>query len=321
MDQRPKLDDVARAAGVSRSAASRAINGQPGTTPAVRNRVREAATLLGFRPHAAARALATGRADGDRSETIEILIVEPDPNALGVKPFYGRVMAGVTDAIGNDDVSLRLRVVSVPPAVDDNPPFGRLLINVPAAAAKRLKSPHTVALGRSADDIPFVAPDNVDGARQAAAHLVSSGRRRIGAIFGPDMPCAVERKAGFLGAAAEAGQSVVSIDGDYTAPTAYAATLRLLARHPDLDTIFAVCDVTASGVLRALRQTGRRVPDDIAVVGFDGSALSEAADLSSVYLPVEEEAALAVRRVFDPGLPVARRLPAALMVRGSSTSP
>jgi DNA-binding LacI/PurR family transcriptional regulator len=318
MERRPKLEDVARAAGVSRSAASRAINGQPGTTDAVRRRVRDAASQLGFRPHTAARALATGRRHADRSQTIEILIVDPDPHALGVKPFYGRVMAGAAGALGGDDVALRLRLVSAPPAGDYDPPFGRILINMPATAADRLNSPNTVALGRSAQDIPFVAPDNIDGARQAAAHLVNTGRRRIGAIFGPDMPCATERKAGFLQATAEAGQSVVSIDGDYTGPTAYAATLRLLARHPDLDAIFAVCDVTAGGVLRALRQARRHVPDDVAVVGVDGSALAEAADLSSVYLPVEEEAALAVRKVFDPDLPITRRLPTALMVRGSS---
>jgi DNA-binding LacI/PurR family transcriptional regulator len=111
---------------------------------------------------------------------------------------------------------------------------------------------------------------------------------------------------------------VVSVDGDFTGPTAYAATVRLLADHPDIDAVFAACDVTASSVLRALRSSGRRVPDDVAVVGFDGSALAEAADLSSVYMPVEEEAALAVRKVFDPTLPVARRLPTALTVRGSS---
>jgi len=95
-------------------------------------------------------------------------------------------------------------------------------------------------------------------------------------------------------------------------------TLRLLALRPDLDAIFAACDVTAGGVLRALRETGRRVGHDVAVVGFDGSVLAEVADLSSVYAPAEEEAALAVRKLFDPELPTTRRLPTTLAVRGSS---
>jgi DNA-binding LacI/PurR family transcriptional regulator len=318
MEQRSKLDDVARAAGVSRTAASRVINGMPGSTDEVRSRVLEAARQLGFQPNAAARALASKHSDRARSETIEILIVDPDPDALSAKPYYGRVMAGAARAVGGEDVTIRLRLMAAPPVDDDEPPFGRILINMPAAAAGRLNRRRTVALGRSADDIPFVAPDNAGGAEQAATHLVTTGRRCIGAVFGPAMPCADERKAGFLRAVGDAGQSVVSVDGDFTGSTAYASTLRLLARRPDIDAIFAACDVTAGGVLRALRETGRRVGHDVAVVGFDGSVLAEVADLSSVYAPAEEEAALAVRKLFDPELPTARRLPTTLAVRGSS---
>ena len=316
--RRTKLEDVARVAGVSRTAASRAINGQPGTTDAVRRRVRDVATELGFRPHAAAQALATGRRGEARPETIEVLIVDPDPNALSVKPFYGRVMAGAMRTLGDGDVALRLRLVATPPTTDDDRPLGRILINMPARAAVRLRRTRVIALGRSAAGIQFVAPDNEGGARQAAMHLAATGRRRIAAVFGPPTPCALERKDGFLRAMADAGLRVVSIDGDFTSPTAYAATHQLLAEHPQLDAIFAACDVSAVAVLKALRETGRRVPHDVAVVGFDGSALAEAADLSSVYMPVEEEAASAVRHLLDPGLPPADRLSTVLAVRGSS---
>lgn len=315
---RPKLEDVARAAGVSRTAASRAINGQPGTTDAVRQRVRGVAAELGFHPNAAARALAGRRSEDGRRETIEILIVDSDPEALSVKPYYSRVMAGAMRALVDDEVALRLRLVTAPPATDENPPFGRLLINMPAAAAAGLGRTRAVALGETARGIPFVAPDNVGGARQAALHLLSTGRRRIGAVFGPPTPCALERKAGFLQATAAAGHHVVSVDGDFTRPTAYAVARQLLAGHPELDAIFAACDVTAIAVLQALRESGRRVPHDVAVVGFDGSALAEAADLSSVYMPVEVEAATAIRRLLDPATPTALRFPTALTVRGSS---
>ncbi len=316
--QRPKLEDVARVAGVSLAAASRAINGQPGTSEAVRRRVRDIAAELGFRPHAAARALAVGRSGASRPDTIEILIVDPDPAALSVKPFYGRVMAGAMRALGGSDVALRLRLVAQPPTSDDDPPFGRILINMPADAPPGSRRTRTVALGEAAAGIPFVAPDNVDGARQAALHLLATGRRRIGAVFGPPTPCAGERKSGFLDTTTAAGHEVVWVHGDFTRPTAYAATRQLLAEHPELDAIFAACDVTGIGVLQALRDAGRRVPQDIAVVSFDGSALAEAADLSSVYMPVEEEAATAVRKLLDPSLPTARRLPTMLAVRGSS---
>ncbi len=316
--KRAKLDDVARAAGVSRTAASRAMNGEPGTTEAVRRRVREVAAQLGYRPHAVARALAVGRQAEEGSAAIEILIVDPEPDALSVKPFYGRVMAGAMHALGDSGVGLRLRLVAEPPTIDDDPPFGRVLVNMPAAAAAVSRRTRTVALGRCAEGIPFVAPDNQGGARQAAEHLVKTGRRRLGAVFGPPTPCALERRRGFLTTAAFAGHHVVSIDGDFTRPTAYSAARQLLAEHPRLDAIFAACDVTAIGVLQALRETGRRVPHDVAVVGFDGSALAEAADLSSVYMPVEEEAAAAVRKLLDPSVPTGDGLPTHLTVRGSS---
>ena len=114
---------------------------------------------------------------------------------------------------------------------------------------------------------------------------------------------------------------MASIDGDFTRARAYTAAKALLARRPDLDAIFAACDVSAMGVLQALREAGRRVPDDVAVVSFDGSALAEAADLSSVYMPVEDEAAAAIRRLLDPALPNQGRLPTTLTLRGSKLDP
>ncbi|MEV0895336.1 LacI family DNA-binding transcriptional regulator [Actinoplanes sp. NPDC049802] len=315
----PTLADVARAAGVSKATASRAINGAYGTSSTMRDHVRAVAARLGFEPHAVARALATGRAGAGRRERIEVLIVDPDPAAMSAKPFYGRVLAGAMRGLGDERLSLEVRRVPAPPSGEDDPPFGRLLINLPGAAGAALaRRSRTVALGRSAPGVAFVAPDNHSGGRQAAAHLVATGRTRIGAVFGPPTPCADERKAGFLEVMAGAGRTVASADGDFTLATAYTATRRLLLTEPGLDAVFAACDVTAMGVLRALREGGRRVPNDVAVVGFDGSALAEAADLSSVYMPVEEEAATAVRRLLDPALPPAARLPTTLTVRGSS---
>ncbi|WP_127552625.1 LacI family DNA-binding transcriptional regulator [Actinoplanes sp. OR16] len=324
--RRPTLADVARVAGVSRATASRAINGAYGSSAETRDHVRRVAARLGFEPHPVAQALATGGRPGSVSqalaggeggrpgsrERIEILIVDPDPEALSAKPFYGRVMTGALRALGDAEISLSVRRVATPPVRDDDPPFGRLLINMPGAVGGRCR---TVSLGRSAPGISYVAPDNHDGGLQAARHLIAGGRRRIGAVFGPATPCAEERKAGFLQGADAA---VVSVDGDFTRGRAYAATWELLGRAPRLDAVFAACDVSAMGVLQALRESGRRVPDDVAVVGFDGSALAEAADLSSVYMPVEEEAAAAVRHLLDPGSPLAGRLPTALRVRGSS---
>ncbi|GIE90057.1 LacI family DNA-binding transcriptional regulator [Actinoplanes regularis] len=319
MDRRPRLTDVARVAGVSRATASRAMNGAYGVSDDVRQRVRDVADRLGFEPHGVARALATGRVSAGGRERVEVLVVDPDPHALSAKPFYGRVLTGAMRALSGQDLALELKLVTAPPAQDPDPPFGRVLINMPllpgAAYARRGR---TVALGETAPGIPFVSPDNDGGGHQAAVHLVATGRRRVGAVFGPATPCALERRTGFLRVMTAAQQAVTVADGDFTRRTAYAATQELLARVPTLDAVFAACDVTAMGVLQALREAGRRVPDDVAVVGFDGSTLAEAADLSSVYQPVEEQAAAAVRRLLDPSLPSPGRLPTALTVRGSS---
>lgn len=318
-NHRTTLADVARAAGVSRATASRAINGTYGTSEAVRKHVRDVAAELGFEPNAVARALATGRTSASRRERIEVLIVDPDPDALSAKPFYGRVLTGAMRALGDQDISLDVRRVPVPPASDADPPFGRLLINMHGAeGAAYARRARTISLGKSAPGVAFVAPDNDGGGYQAAVHLVTTGRRRIGAVFGPPTPCAQERKSGFLRVMAGAAQSVVSVDGDFTRSRAYAATKELLARDPQLDAVFASTDVTAMGVLQALREAGRQVQQDVAVVGFDGSTLAEAADLSSVYMPVEDEAASAVHHLLDPALPTPRRLPTTLRVRGSS---
>ena len=241
-----------------------------------------------------------------------------DPDALSVKPFYGRVMTGAVRALGDSGVGLRLRLVATPPVIDDEPPFGRILVNMPAEAAAPSRRTRTVALGRCAAGIAYIAPDNQGGARQAAVHLISSGRRQIGAVFGPQTPCALERKTGFLAAAAVAGQSVVSIDGDFTRATAYAAARQLLTDHPQLDAIFAACDVTAIGVLQALRETGRRVPHDVAVVGFDGSALAEAPTCPRSTCPSKKRRRPRFASYSIPRYRRSGRLPTVLTVRGSS---
>jgi DNA-binding LacI/PurR family transcriptional regulator len=324
--RRPTLADVARVAGVSRATASRALNGRYGSSAETQEHVRGVAERLGFTPHTVAQALATGSSPTSSRARIEVLIVDADPAALSEKPFYGRVLTGALRALGqsgSSDISLDVRRVDAVPRHDPDgePPFGRVLINVPTAldgsGAPGAAGCRTVSLGRSAAGVAFVAPDNEDGGFQAARHLAAVGRTRIGAVFGPATPCALERKAGFLRGA---DGPVMSVDGDFTRQTAYVATLSLLARHPGLDAIFAACDVTAMGVLRALREAGRRVPSDVALVGFDGSALAEAADLTSVYMPVEDEAASAVQHLLNPGLPWPGRLPTTLKVRGSSAA-
>jgi DNA-binding LacI/PurR family transcriptional regulator len=140
----------------------------------------------------------------------------------------------------------------------------------------------------------FVDVDNAGGARQAVAHLAASGRSRIASVAGPqDMGVGLTRLAGYREACVEAGLPIDEDSiayGDFSEPSGVAAMRQLLARRPDLDAVFIASDLMAVGALRALREAGKRVPDDVAVVGFEDSALARQTDppLTTVHQPVEE---------------------------------
>ena len=140
----------------------------------------------------------------------------------------------------------------------------------------------------------FVDVDNAGGAKQAVAHLAASGRRRIANIAGPqDMGVGLARLAGYREACAEAGLPIdedMIAYGDFSEPSGVAAMRQLLARRPDLDAVFVASDLMAAGALRALKEAGKRVPEDVAVVGFEDSALARQTDppLTTVHQPVEE---------------------------------
>jgi DNA-binding LacI/PurR family transcriptional regulator len=326
--RRPTLVDVANAAGVSRSTVSRVINGQPRVTSEVRRQVLRSVAQLGYRPDHAARALASGRTD-----VVEVVVVESDPRAIGRNPFYGRVLAAVLEALAATDVHMRVHVVRTSEAgrvIDEiarSACIGSLLVNTPASLAAQLheRSPRVVSLGRSAASVPFTTADNIGGARLAVLHLLGAGRRRIAAIDGrATNPCAVERHAGYEAAVREAGLRPTSANGDFRRQGGFDATWRLLAEHPDIDAIFTACDLSATGALQALAESGRRVPDDVAVVGFDGSVLASCSSppLTSVCQPVEEMTAHATRQLLNGEVDEHwhRMFPVTLSVRKSSAA-
>ncbi len=310
MGARPTLEDVARLAGVSRSTVSRVINRQPGVAPAHRRLVQEAITELDYRPHLGARALASGRAD-----TLDLVILDDDPDALSANPHYARVIAGVVKALAGKDVRLEIRLNGT---VGSG--FGAVLVNVRPELAAQLRRGYgwVVSMGRSASRVSSIEPDNADGGRLAVDHLYRAGRRRIAVIGGPESnPCAVDRSEGGLRAIREAGLEPLAVPGDFTMATAERVTRRLIVEHPDVDAVFAACDLTAAGAVRALTASGRRVPGDVAVVGFDDGVVAASAGLTSVRQTVEENAALAARMVLAREC---RRVtvPVSLTVRESS---
>ncbi len=157
----------------------------------------------------------------------------------------------------------------------------------------------TVLLGRrSADEhVSYVDADNVGGARSAVAHLLESGRRTIATITGPlDMYVAQCRLRGYREALAQAGLEALPswvAEGDFTEESGRRAMERLIERHPEIDGVLAASDTTAAGALQALRAAGRRVPEDVAVIGFDDFPLAERTQprLTTVRQPLEGDRA------------------------------
>jgi DNA-binding LacI/PurR family transcriptional regulator len=178
----------------------------------------------------------------------------------------------------------------------------------------------------SAPGVPYVGMENADGAYAAIMHLHETGRRRIAALHGlASNPCAAARHDGYRRAVRELGIPDISATGKFRREAGYDLTRRLLAEEPGLDAIFVGCDLMATGAMQALADLDRRVPQDVAVVGFDDSVIAACATppLTSVRQPVEQMAAAATRALVDRRLAPHWRcvFPADLHVRRSSAAP
>ncbi|MFG2225899.1 LacI family DNA-binding transcriptional regulator [Streptomyces sp. NPDC048644] len=302
--QRPTLEAVAARAGVSRATVSRVVNGGAGVRDTVREKVRRAVADLGYVPNNAARALVTRR-----TGAVAVVIAEPETRVFS-DPFFGRQLRGISRELSAADTQLLLLFVTHRADYDRIGRYlaaghvdGALMFSLhrddplPAMAADA--GLPTVYGGRpgwpgaAREPHPlYVDTDNRDGARQAVRHLVERGRRRIAVITGPlDQTSAIDRLHGYRDVLAPAGLDPRLIaDGAFTAQGGEGAMARLLDAVPDLDAVFASSDLMAHGALRTLRARGRRVPDDVAVVGYDDLEPAAWADppLTTVRQDVEE---------------------------------
>ena len=190
--------------------------------------------------------------------------------------------------------------------IADAATVGALLTDVPPALARRFQQrcPRVVSLAATSALVPAIEADNAGGAFTAVQFLHALGRRRIAAVHGPGHSAdARERRRGYLRAIAEFGGLDISDEGDFRREDGLAAAHRLLATHPRIDAMVVSCDLMAAGVVQAITATGRTVPDDVSVVGFDDSVAAVCANppLTTVRIPVEEMAVRAVQLLLDGG--------------------
>ncbi len=327
------LETVAAAAGVSRATASRVLNGVPTVHASAVAAVRQAVAELGYRPNHAARSLARGRHD-----SIGLILTERDLAELP-HSFFAQPLRGATAAVTGRSLQLVLLLAGQDEAslrryLDGSHVDGALVIveahSTHLPRVLRHSDVPVVYLGRPVDSEPdvhsYVDVDNYGGARLATAELVAAGRTVIGTIAGPpDMGVAVDRLAGWRDVLRESGLDAPPVAyGDFSADGGANAMARLLAAQPDLDGVVVASDLMATGALKVLSASGRRVPGDVSVIGYDDSILAPTANppLTSVRQPLEEMGRLMVEVLLglieDPGSgPVRRILPAQLTRRES----
>ncbi|SDD77652.1 LacI family DNA-binding transcriptional regulator [Glycomyces harbinensis] len=304
--KRPTINDVAQASGVSRGTVSRVLNGQANVSLAAELAVRRAVSETGYVVNRAARSLKTSR-----TGSIVMVLSEPQER-LFEDPNFSVLMRVATNQLAERDMSLVLMIADdvggrerVARYLRGGHADGILLISTHAddpllEAIERSQVPAVACgavLGRESV-IPYAAADDRGGARQATEYLVDRGRRRIGMITGPlDTPGGSLRMEGFTSVLGRKVTKRMVVHGDYTQAGGERAMHRLLEAFPNLDAVFVASDLMAAGALQALHAAGRSVPGDVAVAGFDDSAIATATNpmLTTVRQPLDTIAEETVR--------------------------
>ncbi|MGW9112340.1 LacI family DNA-binding transcriptional regulator [Microbacterium sp. NPDC055683] len=331
------LEQVAARAGVSRSTVSRVVNGGDRVSPEALESVQRAIAELRYVPNRAARSLAS------RQTQAIALVVPEDTTRFFGDPFFAAIVTGINRRLSRSDHMLNLIIASDDPG-DKASTFlaggnvdGALVVSHHTSDTyiDRISASVPVVFGgrpaRERVDDYFVDVDNVAAGRVATEYLLSRGHRRIGTITGPpDMPAGVDRLTGFRDALAEAGIAPGPVaDGDFTSVGGAAAMRRIVARveageEPWPDALFVASDLMARGALEVLARTGRRVPHDLAIIGFDDSpvATSVSPPLTTIRQPsLEQGEAMAdvlLARLAGRTPPRVTILPAELVVRDSA---
>jgi DNA-binding LacI/PurR family transcriptional regulator len=272
-DRRPSIADLASLAGVSHQTVSRVLNQNPSVGQVTRARVLVAIDQLGYRPNTAARALASGRSKTLGVVTLDTSLYGPVSTLYGFQHAAQRhgYFVSVVAVHSVDRQSVRDAVQWLTSqSVEGLAVIAPLTSAHDALAGLPTGTPVVAVEGDPEADMSVVTVDQVAGAKQATEHLLSAGHDTVFHVAGPgEWLEARGRAAGWQAALAEAGAEVTPpILGDWTARSGYRAG-QVLSQIPDARAIFVANDHMALGVLRALHDRGRRVPEEVAVVGFD----------------------------------------------------
>ena len=278
------IEEVAAAAGVSRSTVSRVVNGSTAVSPAALAAVERAIAELSYVPNRAARSLAS------RATMAIALVVPEDTTRFFGDPFFAAIVSGINARLSRSDYVLNLIIAS-----DDPRDKTAAYVRSGAVDGAIVVSHHTsdTLIDRIAASVPvvyggrpsrarendyYIDVDNTAGAYQATTYLVEKGFRRIAHISGPvSMPAGIDRLAGFRSALADAGMVPVAVeDGNFTADGGSAAMARILESGASFDALFVGSDLMARGALAVLARAGIDVPGDVSLIGFDDSPVATA---------------------------------------------
>jgi LacI family transcriptional regulator len=335
----PTLEEVARMAHVSRSTVSRVINDHPNVRPETKQRVWQAIRDSGYRPHAVARSLVT-----NRTHIIGIVIPEAVTTVFS-DPFFPLLLRGATEVCNAHDYQLLLSLFTAPAQQEemcqrvlrsgyvDGVIVASAVVDDPLIPSMLRDGVQLVSIGRHPTaQVHYVDGDNTGGARMAVEHLIRLGHRRIGTITGRlGMTAGQDRLEGYRQALQAHGIAVeddLIAEGDFSEGSGVVGMQQLLSAFPTA--IFVASDSMAIGALRALREVGKRVPQDIALVGYDDipvAALIEPG-LTTVRQPIERMGSMAAELLLnmldeptDEETPAHRIiLPTELVIRASCGS-
>jgi DNA-binding LacI/PurR family transcriptional regulator len=297
--QRPTLEQVAARAGVSRATVSRVVNGSTTVASEIRKNVLRAVQELGYVPNHAARSLVT-----QRTNSVALVLPEPSTRIFSDDQFFPSIIRGVSQEMEAADKQLVLMMANSTASHDRIEQYtmaghvdGVMMASVHGAdplptTLARMGVPVVCngrPLGRS--PVPYVDVDSFSGAVAAVRRLVDAGRQRIATIAGPqDMVAGIDRLAGYRSELRNSKRRSIVAVGDFTRDSGEVAMRQLLDDDPALDAVFVASDLMAHGALSALKKAGRRVPDDVAVIGFDDFELARYTEppLTTVRQPIVE---------------------------------